>query len=94
MKDGGLIELQGKCNICNNLKSSIIKMPKACLPGYLVNEKPGAKYTNAWIDPKTGGIIPFVTWIPMIIAGVSATATAVSDVAIMMIIVMSSRNKI
>ena len=79
IKGNGIIDFQGKCCICNNIKHvDLNKYQKAYLPEYVNNSEPNTKYENYLFDVKTGGIFPLAVLVPAIIAGISSGALAIS----------------
>ena len=79
--EGGKIKLTGMCDCCDDIKSAFLsKEQKSCLPNWLQNAKPYSIYDD-YVDTPTGGFLPIVTLIPLILKGIAVSALTVSAIS-------------
>ena len=80
MGQKGDVQFACKCNICNNHKQGLLnKFQKACIPDYITNGIPGAKYSNFIIDERNGAIVPISTGLFPIVSGKSISDHSISN---------------
>ena len=80
VKEKGDIQFAGKCNICNSHKQVLLNdFQKGCIPDYITNGTPGAKYSNFIIDERSGAIVPISTSLFPIISGKSISNNSISN---------------
>ena len=69
------------CDYCDDIKSAFLsKEQKSCLPSWLQNAKPYSIYED-YVDTPTGGFLPIMTLIPLILKGIAVAALSTSAIS-------------
>ena len=69
------------CYCCDDIKSTFLSnLQKSCLPKWVQNAKPYSIYDD-YIETPTGGFLPLITLIPMILKGIAVASLATSAIS-------------